>query len=190
MEDPPLGVYRRTGGKPIVKRMGRGRCRFALLACVVLAGAGLHAGNAAAAGEDPGSGAQTSSNGATATAQNVSNTSQTSTETQTGTCGRAVADGHPERPDRADGQRGLGLPAEFDQRFDRGLLRPGQSRRGLEHGRQHQQHDPAERPDPTGERAAVGGRPSRSRPGRARRQTRLRTRARTRRRSHRRTSTW
>ena len=85
MEDPPPGVYRRTGGKPIVKRMGRGRCRFALLACVVLAGAGLHAGNAAAAGEDPGSGAQTSSNGATATAQNVSNTSQTSTETQTGT---------------------------------------------------------------------------------------------------------
>ena len=87
MEDPPPGVYRRTGGKPIVKRMGRGRCRFALLACVVLAGAGLHAGNAAAAGEDPGSGAQTSSNGATATAQNVSNTSQTSTETQTGTDG-------------------------------------------------------------------------------------------------------
>ena len=85
MEDPPPGVYRRTGGKRIVKRMGRGRCRFALLACVVLAGAGLHAGNAAAAGEDPGSGAQTSSNGATATAQNVSNTSQTSTETQTGT---------------------------------------------------------------------------------------------------------
>ena len=87
MEDPPPGVYRRTGGKPIVKRMGRGRCRFALLACIVLAGAGLHAGNAAAAGEDPGSGAQTSSNGATATAQNVSNTSQTSTETQTGTDG-------------------------------------------------------------------------------------------------------
>jgi hypothetical protein len=87
MEDPPLGVYRRAGGKPIVKRMGRGKCRFALLACVVLAGAGLHAGNAAAAGEDPGSGTQTSSNGATATAQNVSNTSQTSTETQTGTDG-------------------------------------------------------------------------------------------------------
>jgi hypothetical protein len=85
MEDPPPGVYRWTGGKPIVKRMGRGRFRFALLACVVLAGAGLHAGNAAAAGEDAGSGAQTSSNGATATAQNVSNTSQTSTETQTGT---------------------------------------------------------------------------------------------------------
>jgi len=87
MEDPPPGVYRRTGGKPIVKSMGRGRCRFALLACVVLAGAGLHAANAAAAGEDPGSGAQTSSNGATATAQNVNNTSQSSTETQTGTDG-------------------------------------------------------------------------------------------------------
>ena len=87
MEDPPPGVYRQTGGKPIVKRMGRGRCRFALLACVVLAGAGLHAGNAGAAGEDPGSATQTSSNGATATAQNVNNTSQSSTETQTGTGG-------------------------------------------------------------------------------------------------------
>jgi hypothetical protein len=87
MEDPPPGVYRRTGGKLIVKRMGRGRCRFALLACVVLAGAGLHAANAAAAGEDTASGSQASSNGATATAQNVSNTSQTSTETQTGTDG-------------------------------------------------------------------------------------------------------
>jgi hypothetical protein len=87
MEDPPPGVYRRTGGKPIVKRMGRGRCRFAILACVVLAGAGLHAANAAAAGEDSGSGTQTSSNGVNATAQNVSNTSQTSTETQTGTDG-------------------------------------------------------------------------------------------------------
>jgi hypothetical protein len=66
--------------------MGRGRCRFALLACLVLAGAGLHPAYASASGEDQGS-TQTSSNGASATAQNVSNTSQSSTEIQTGSGG-------------------------------------------------------------------------------------------------------
>ena len=190
MEDPPPGVYRRTGGKAIVKRMGRGgvASRYWRASCSLERA--CTPANAAAAGEDPGSAAQTSSNGATATAQNVSNTSQTSTETQTGTDAGQSQTVTQSCTDRADGQRGLGLPAEFAQRFDRRLLRPGQSRRGLEHGRQHQQHDPAERPDPAGERAAVGGRPVAVDPAERADRAELRTRAQTRRRSHRRTSTW